>query len=1268
MFFPPRSHRASIGAVPVLGGCQSHNVSSWWRAASWSLALLAAQANAAIFEPAAPGDAPPIVISGDSRIGIAVAGDQTFILRPPADRSNVIVEFRSPPALAMRNVPSGVAAAQREHVSMAADLGRFRADLGASGQYVMRREFRECFNGIALTATPAMIDRIRSLPYVQAVFPDDSVHAALQESVSLIGADRVWSQYGITGQGVVVGIIDTGIDYNDVALGGGFGPGFRVEAGWDFVNNDGDPMDDNLHGTHVAGIVGANGAGLRGVAPDVHFRAYKVLDQFGSGTEADVIAAIEQAVDPDQNPLTRDGVNVMNLSLSGPGDAQAPLSQAVDVASEAGVVCVVAAGNSGRYLSIGTPAAAAQAISVGATDLQDRIAYFSSRGPLPGSYVLKPDVVAPGVDITSCIPGGREKTLSGTSMAAPHVSGAAALLLQGHPDWTPRQVKAALMNTAVRAQGGATERGAGRIDVPAAIAPQFLIVPSSFSFPRPPPEGAPSSDTRPFVVTNVSTQQQTVTLSVDARPWTGMQATVEPASLTIAAGDSASATLTLTIDPTTFAYPDTLPFYVEGDVVVRSADSQHRVPFGLIRAIEVSLEGPETPDFALIHDGLRRHWTWIPSQGTPLAILRPGRYDLVSAFLPAADSVTALVVREGTLLSRDQALSVRKDEATLPISIEPVDENGQPFTVDLAEVTVMVDRVFTVRVPALSGRLRSTPLTDAYRLEWDHFQYSPGNSFYDLRGGSQGLSGPTVFRNAPGDLHRFPVTIRTDPDVLKSAYHYRWLRFGSQIFGFQYAFGLAGDLVEIANVIPHDPRSQSLGFSKRVARSVSSNPFIDPVAFTPIVDVIGPDQVTGGPDFNPNHQIFASKAQGFHMDVDEGPPLWIGKLSFGPTQLYLSAQLPLLRYRLFTSPLGGISDGGDPRFWIFEQGVAVDSGTIVGAGLAMPAPGEFRHALLGPGPHRLVVEAPPYVLGGDTGRVRVECDFAPGPNDSSLPYIRRFELLADGVQSDSIAFDHVTSAQLRLDAWDDTHLSRVSAWLAPSGTNDWQALGSGTDSSLVLALPDTLNGLVAIRVEAVDAAGNQLTYTADPAYHSSARLVAVVRAAQVEASASFVTLHWQLPAGANGTFPVYRRGIHTEWAAIGSTAPESGDRARFEDHDIASGRRYEYAIGVPSPSGEVRTGSVWVDVPGARPALFGILPNPGPGNLRVSFSLGSNAPATLELVDVSGRRLRRTEVGPLGAGEHSMDLGEGLRVPAGIYWIRLQQSGVTQVMRAAVIR
>ncbi|NHC18027.1 S8 family serine peptidase [Bacillus sp. MM2020_4] len=419
---------------------------------------------------------------------------------------------------------------------------------------------------------------------------------------------------------MTVGVIDTGVDYTHPDLKRNYA------GGHDLVDNDRDPMETlaqgkaTIHGTHVAGIIAANGK-IKGVAPEAKIVAYRALGPGGGGTTEQVIAAIEQAI--------KDKVDIVNLSLgndiNGP---DLPISLALNRAVDKGIVAVAANGNSGPDIwSVGSPGTASKAISVGAStptmeipsliiegrqervrlqpmegsgkwtldrslevvdggigrkselknvqgkiallkrgtltftekannaleagakavliynnmsgnfmgnldtqltlpvgslsrsdgvilqkelkkrsvtvrvlvnEERDRLADFSSRGPVTGTWEIKPDIVAPGVAINSTIPGGY-LSLQGTSMAAPHVAGACALIKQAHPDWSPAQIKAALMNTAkplarqgesVNMDRAATEspyyrtyeQGAGRIQVDEAIKAASLVTPGSIRF------------------------------------------------------------------------------------------------------------------------------------------------------------------------------------------------------------------------------------------------------------------------------------------------------------------------------------------------------------------------------------------------------------------------------------------------------------------------------------------------------------------------------------------------------------------------------------------------------------------------------------------------------------------------------------------------------------------------------------------------------------------------------------------------------------------
>ena len=197
--------------------------------------------------------------------------DGRVIPSPFGERGSYIVEFRD--ALA---VASSATVVQRLKV-FEADLARIDSSARINQRY------SRVLSGAAISASTDAIARIAALDYVRSIHVDRPMHALLDDSLAKINAPQVWSLFGPKGEGVLVAIIDTGIDYNHPAFGGGFGPGHRIAGGWDFVNNDADPLDDAGHGTHVAGIVGGNGGGVTGIAPGVTFLAYKVLNAQGSG-------------------------------------------------------------------------------------------------------------------------------------------------------------------------------------------------------------------------------------------------------------------------------------------------------------------------------------------------------------------------------------------------------------------------------------------------------------------------------------------------------------------------------------------------------------------------------------------------------------------------------------------------------------------------------------------------------------------------------------------------------------------------------------------------------------------------------------------------------------------------------------------------------------------------------------------------------------------------------------------------------------------------
>ncbi|HKB80532.1 MAG TPA: S8 family serine peptidase [Thermoanaerobaculia bacterium] len=476
-------------------------------------------------------------------------------------------------------------------VTRQATEARFRRDAEATGAHV-RHQYTVTFFGASVDASPSQVTALQRLPYVRSVHPAHKVEAlatagpAAPTALISDAGTRVDSlSLPTRGEGIRVAVIDTGIDYTHPALGGAFGPGHKVAGGWDFVNDDADPFDDNGHGTHVSGIIAADSDSLQGVAPHATLYGFKVLDAGGSGSSDDVMAGIEAAADPNGDGDPSDHLDVANLSLGGLGGADDPQSLAVDGAVAAGVVVCVAAGNSGGFAIISSPGSSPSAITVGAIDDTGAMASFSSRGPDPGDLQFKPDVVAPGVNIISSIAGGGTRSLSGTSMATPHVTGVCALLRALHPDWTPGDVKSALTSTATTIAGTPVDRGAGRVDALLASAATIVSSDSGLSFGIDAASGSTFDATRTVTITNRSAQTATVGASSPAV--SGVTTTINPTSATLAAGASQAFAVRVSADNTNFGYP--AGKIVAGSVDFTGGGKTLHVPWVIVRSARVTI-------------------------------------------------------------------------------------------------------------------------------------------------------------------------------------------------------------------------------------------------------------------------------------------------------------------------------------------------------------------------------------------------------------------------------------------------------------------------------------------------------------------------------------------------------------------------------------------------------------------------------------------------------------------------------------------------------
>ncbi len=523
---------------------------------------------------------------------------------------------------------------------------------------------------------------------VKKVWLDGTLRAALDRSVPQIGAPAAWAA-GYDGTGTKVAVLDSGVDADHPDLAG------QVIAERNFSGSP-DAEDRYGHGTHVASIVAGTGAGsggrYKGVAPGAKILDAKVLNDSGGADESTVLAGMEWAVSQ--------GADIVNLSVGAtdtPGTD--PVEEAIDrFSADTGTLFVVAAGNDGPGEgTVNTPGSAPAALTVGAVDDEDRLADFSGRGPRVGDSGVKPDLTAPGVAITAASsPGSRLEnaypsdtpgyiTLDGTSMATPHVAGAAALLAQRHPDWSGRRLKAALTGSAEPGAYSSFQQGTGRTDVARALGQSVVTEQGPLDFGA---QRWPHDDdkpvTRQLTYRNLGAEPVTLDLSVDARSVNGEPAAdgmfaLSAQRLTVPAGGEASATVTA--DTRAGGTDGTFG----GSVSAVWADGKNRVrtAVGVEREVEmysltlkhVDENGEPTGDAVAEVQGVDSdfHASYADEEDGELTIRLPkGDYSLVDTIHPGyASPVQALLFQPRLRLDADTTVTLdarqaRPVRATLP--------------------------------------------------------------------------------------------------------------------------------------------------------------------------------------------------------------------------------------------------------------------------------------------------------------------------------------------------------------------------------------------------------------------------------------------------------------------------------------------------------------------------------------------------------------------------------------------------------------------------
>ncbi|PJE96816.1 peptidase [Streptomyces carminius] len=629
--------------------------------------------------------------------------------------------------------------------------------------------------------------RLASSSGVREIRLDGRVETALHESVPRIGAPAAW-EAGYDGEGVTVAVLDTGVDGSHPDLAG------QVIEHKNFSEAP-DTADRLGHGTHVASTVAGTGQKLKGtgVAPGVRLLDGKVLDDEGGGRESDVVAGMEWAVEQ--------GAQVVNMSLGWPDQPHTDiLEEAVNrLSAESDTLFVVAAGNEGADGpgALRSPGTAEAALTVGAVDKEDRLAGFSSRGPRTGDGDVKPDLTAPGAGIVAAVAGLFDEegtgvaSLDGTSMAAPHVAGAAALLLQKNPGWDGERLKSVLTGSTEPGPYTVYEQGTGRVDVATALEREVLAEGGPVNFTLVPwPHTVREPETKEVTYRNMGGEPVELELSVrtdDAAVPEGMF-TVSPRTLTVPPGGTATAEVTADTRTTEKeeAFGGVLTAVsADGATTVRTALGVHREPESYDLTIRhLDADGRPAEDgftFLLGPDGSER-----PFVGDEFTFRLPrGRYALES-LVPVKEGgdETALLLRPGLNLDRDTTVTMDAREAE-PVSVGLSGDGAGETRAVYAEVGYCVYECAERLAPTAGG----------YPSYFDAFSHFGDEPDPDLNGTLVGHIGPETddeaFVQYQGIWAR--ETGEGEPADL---YHLAWNRRGADLGGFTAEVG-PEDLAEV---------------------------------------------------------------------------------------------------------------------------------------------------------------------------------------------------------------------------------------------------------------------------------------------------------------------------------------------------------------------------------------------------------------------------------------------------------------------------------------
>jgi hypothetical protein len=852
-------------------------------------------------------------------------------------------------------------------------------------------------------------------------------------------------------------------------------------------------------------------------------------------------------------------------------------------------------------------------------------------------------------------------------MASPHVAGAAALLIQLHPDWTHDEVRAALVGASVNLGRTIFEQGAGRLDAYAAATATLFATPTSVAFGRVLPLGPDTVLTRTLRIRSRATTSELVTFDVQhEHSAPGVDVTVEPAALTLAPGGDTSVIVraTLRADRALNRKP---PFVVNGLIHVQAGSEVRHVPYSIHDCDQLRVAVNGSPAFGVVHDD-QQAW---PSMGSVEStwLLPPGDYDAM-AFGFGIDRPLYIGRDVHVTADRDVDLGLNPLDRTLTWAI--TDEARRPLA--RAKMDMLIRHTSGASLGYVGfNMVPQTQLPDlgpGYSLEWAAFQ-DDGDVRHDIPGALEAPIVDGTIANDPARLRRYTEHFEVTPGTLVLPVEFRLHPDG------------AGGEWGIAIV---DPFATPARASYDVVQWRSATPYPGHYRlgrwdwqFDPLALRGGPgDEVVGlGPPLALDH----GDTVGVHRTRLSEPPLLAltgTQFAFGSGPLVFNAGITAEAHdflivpgegrsaRIFADMLGTKHAGSPATFEVSVDGRLVLADTLAGEGSAQTIRQYHRILTLPPGNRgTLVVHAQEASVLGLASHTTVRAGFPLGTDYTITPTLESFAVVAGGSVVDEVRFGQVRDPHVEFCTSFLTETKPVDAQLFyhAEGASQWTPLrvfaSDSTYANFRAPLP-AVEGPVSLRLRIGTVKWGTLEMDVEPAFVGRRSPAADAPVLEASADGTSAKVTWRVPA-IDGSLVVERSEDGGDWLAWADVTPANGV-VHIEDATIVPGKRYGYRLAGAEAV-------AWVQIPIGPPRLsLAIAPNPARGDLVVALGVDRRAPITLALIDLQGRVMTTRRLDAPTPGVHVVSVVNSGRVRPGLYFVRLERGSDVITRRVTLLQ